>query len=62
MKKKTTEQTSVFLIQFKSGNTLYPWRVLKTLKQAERAIANRTNSTSVCTIREIEYGVRKGEK
>ena len=62
MKKKTTEQTSVFLIQFKSGNTLYPWRVLKTLKQAERAIANRTNPTSGCTIREIEYRVRKEEK
>ena len=62
MKKKTTEQTSVFLIVYASQGCLHPWRAFETLKQAKRAIAKRPNQTSVCTIREVEYGPRKEEK
>ena len=56
---KKKKQTSCVLIEYKTWSGAWlPWRVVATKKQADQAIANRLNPTSICRTQEVEYGTR----
>jgi hypothetical protein len=60
--KSKPKQKTCFLVEYKDGEVWLPWRVLATQKQADAAIVNRPNSTTVCRVACLEYGPRNRDR